>query len=463
MVHTRSASIRCGTLALLAGGLFVLGSACSTPSATSTSSAGATASASSGGPACAEGARMDPTSGACVAEAAEGGAPEVSPGGTASAAASAARPAPRCPEASNPDKVAAFDWGKELGVDAPLGVQLRGTSGTAIEVRLLANQIESELRTECAAMATELGGKGPYVSSQTACQAALDGLHTTRAKLGPGTKVAIRVHPALCPESVEMVQSCAKRCSGDDATPTATCSGATAGKCPGACDGACEMRPATTCDGTCLGQCESAFTGTCAGTCKGKCDGKAMAAPGECKGKCEGGCDSVGKGECKGKCLGGCQLKASACSGVCTGKCSVPLEDLRCMGTVKLAATGPACAAYCDMQSIHRMTCGSAQVDARASGAKDAAAATAYVSAVEKHLPAILNIEQKLKGRMDEVGKTKGVVADGLKAINESGSPALPALTACLGSYDKATSEGVASLLAASRSASQVASTAQGK
>lgn len=463
MVQTRSASIRCGTLALLAGGLFVLGGACGTPAGTSTTSGGATASASTGAaaPACSAGMHADP-SGACVADAAEAGAPEVSPGGTASAAASAAKPPPRCPEASNPDKVAAFDW-KELGADAPLSLQLRGTSGTAIEVRLLANQIESELRTECAAMATELGGKGPFVSSQTACQAALDGLHTARAKLGAGTKVAIRVHPAVCPESVEMVQACAKRCNGDESAPAATCSGATAGKCPGACDGGCEMRPASTCDGTCLGQCESGFVGTCAGTCKGKCDGKALAAPGECKGKCDGACDSVGKGECKGKCVGGCQLKASACNGICTGKCSVPVEDARCMGTVKLAATGPACAAYCDMQSIHRMTCGAAQVDARASGAKDSAAAATYVSAVEKHLPAILNIEQKLKGRMDSVNKTKGVVADGLKAINESGSPALPSLAACLSSYDKATSEGVASLLAASRSASQVASTAQGK
>ncbi len=462
MVQTRSASIRRGTLALLAGGLLVLGGACGTPAGTSTSSEGTSGSSTSTGAACAEGMRMDPTSGACVAGAAEAGAPEVSPGPTASAAASAARPPPRCPEVTNPDKVAAFDW-KELGADAPLGVQLRGTSGTAIEVRLLANQIESELRTECAAMATELGGKGPFVSSQTACQAALDGLRTTRAKLGPGTRVAIRVHPAVCPESVEMVQSCAKRCNGDDAAPAATCSGVTVGKCPGACDGPCEMRPPNTCDGTCLGKCESAFVGTCAGTCKGKCDGKTLAAPGECKGKCDGACDSVGKGECKGKCAGGCQLKASACNGVCTGKCSVPSEDLRCLGTVKLAGTGPACAAYCDMQSIHRMTCGAAQVDARAAGAKDGAAAAAYVSAVEKHLPAILNIEQKLKGRMESVTKTKGVVADGLKAINESGSSALPALTACLASYDKATAEGVASLLAASRSASQVASTAQGK
>ena len=399
-----------------------------------------------------------------MAEAAS--APEVSPGPPASASA-AARPLPTCPEVTSPDKVASFAWVKELGLEGPLSVQVRGTSGTAVEVRLLANMIESELRTACAAMATELGGKGPFVSSQTACQGAIDALRTTRAKLGPAAKIAVRVHPAVCPETMATARECARRCNGDDAMPEATCSGVTVGKCPGACDGPCEIRPPSPCDGTCLGQCESAFLGTCAGTCKGKCDGKAMAQAGECKGKCEGACDSVGKGECKGRCVGGCQLHASACNGVCTGKCSVPIEDPRCVGTVKLAGTGAECAAYCDMQSVHRMACGPAVVDARASNVKDAkdaaAAAAAYVSAVEKHLPAILKIEQQLKGHMESVAKTKSVVAGGIKAINESGSQAVAGMAACLSSYDKATSEGTASLLASSRSAAQVATTAQGK
>ena len=468
MEQIPSAARRRWTGALLTSGFFVLGGACGTPAGTSTSSDGGPATPSSGGvavaPACPGGTRPDP-SGACVADAPSASTPEVTPGPTASgsAAASATRPPPGCPDVTEPDRVAAFKWVKDLDVDAPLGVHLRGTSGTAVEMRLLATQIEAQLRTACAAMASELGGKGPFVSSQTACQAAIDGLHTTRSKLGPATKIAVRVHPPVCAEAMDTARECAKRCSGEDAAPEATCSGATVGKCPGACDGACELRPPSPCEGTCLGQCESAFTGTCAGTCKGKCDGKAMAQPGECKGKCEGSCDSVGKGECKGRCVGGCQLKASACNGVCTGKCSVKIEDPRCVGTVKLAAAAPGCAAYCDMQAIHRMACGPAQVDARASGARDPAAATAYVSAVEKHLPAILALSQQLKGHMESIDRAKSVVADGLGAIHASGSPALPGLAACLSSYDKATSEGAASLLSASRSAAQVASTAQGK
>jgi hypothetical protein len=443
--------------------------ACGNPAGTSTAGDGGPATASSVGvvvaPTCPPGLSADPL-GACVVSAPSASLPDVTPGPTASASAAAsasARPPPGCPDVTEPDRVAAFEWVKSLGVDAPLGVHLRGTSGTAVELRLLANQIETQLRTACAAMASELGSKGPFVSSQTACQAAIDGLHTTRSKLGPATKIAVHVHPPLCAESVEAARECGKRCSGDDAAPEATCPGQTVGKCPGACDGACEMRPPSTCDGTCLGQCESAFTGTCAGSCKGKCDGKAMAQPGECKGKCEGSCDSVAKGECKGKCFGGCQLHASACNGVCAGKCSVKVEEPRCVGTVKLAGASPECAAYCDMQSIHRMACGPAQVDARASGAKDSAAAAAYVSAVEKHLPAILTLSQQLKGHTESIGRSKGIVADGLKAIHESGSPALPGLAACLSSFDKATSESTASLLASARSAAQVATTAEGK
>jgi hypothetical protein len=188
-----------------------------------------------------------------------------------------------------------------------------------------------------------------------------------------------------------------------------------------------------------------------------------MAQPGECKGTCEGGCDSVGKGECKGRCSGGCLLRGAECSGVCLGKCSVKEEDPRCLGTVDLAHAAPECAAYCSMQALHRMACSPAQVDARASGAKDPAVAATYAGAVERHLPAILAIQQQLRGRLESVGKTKPVVAQSLQAIHASGSPALPGLAACLGSYDKATSEGAATLLAASRSAGQVASAAQGK
>src|SRR5262245_58249317 len=94
---------------------------------------------SSAAPPCSAGMRPGP-SGGCVPN--DAAAPEVTPG--PSAPASARAPA-GCPAATSVDKVAAYDWSKELGVDAPLATRLRGVSGAAAEAHLLAGRIEAEL------------------------------------------------------------------------------------------------------------------------------------------------------------------------------------------------------------------------------------------------------------------------------------------------------------------------------
>ena len=294
--------------------------------------------------------------------------PRSSAGVEAGAPDTSARTPGKCPEPTEPDRVVAFDWSKELGVDAPLAARLRGVSGTAVETRLLAAQVDAELRAACAGIAAELGVKGSFASAPVACQAAVDGLKAQRAKLLKPAKVAVHVHPAFCPEPIDDVKECAKRCSGQDQAPDATCAGATVGRCPGTCDGACELRAPSVCDGTCLGNCEGGFTGTCEGTCKGKCDGIEVKPTGECKGKCEGACDAVAKGECKGRCSGGCQLHAAACAGVCAGRCSVAVQAPECLGTVKLAATSAECGSYCELRAMHRSACGAALVDVRVDG-----------------------------------------------------------------------------------------------
>lgn len=415
----------------------------------------ASAPAVDAAPACAAGTHADP-SGACVAD--EAGAPAA----TAAETAAPAPPAGKCPDVAGPDRVVAFDWSKELGVGAPLAARLRGTSGSAVEARLLAAQVEAELRAACAAMAAELGNKGAFASAPVACQAAVDALKATRAKLGAGAKIAVHTHAAICPEAIDDERRCAQKCAGEDKLPDATCAGATAGRCPGACTGACEIRAPGACDGVCLGACENGFSGTCAGTCKGKCDGKDVKPGGECKGKCEGSCDAVGKGECKGRCAGGCQLRGSTCAGLCTGSCSVPVQDPKCLGAVKLAGTSSECAAYCELRAVHRAACGAAKVDVRVTGTKDAAA-TAYAGAVERHLPAVLKVVEQLKGRGEALNRAKAAVSEGVKGITASGDAALPALAPCLSGYDKAAANGVASLFEALRAANDVASAARVK
>jgi hypothetical protein len=419
-------------------------------------------SSSGAGPLDASALATAPASAAAPPASAEAGAPQVELGAEAGAADTSARPAGKCPEPTNPDRVVAFDWSKELGVDAPLAARLRGVSGTAVEAQLLAAQVDAELRTACGAMAAELGVKGSFASAPVACQAAVDALKAARAKLDKKDKVALHAHPAICPEAIDDVKECAKRCSGQEQAPDATCAGATAGRCPGTCDGPCELRTPGVCEGTCLGQCESGFTGTCDGTCKGKCDGIEVKPTGECKGKCEGACDAVGKGECKGRCAGGCQLHASACAGTCAGRCSVAVQAPQCLGSVKLAATSTECGSYCELRAVHRAACGAAQVDVRVDGPKDAPAGV-YAGAIERHLPAVLKVEQQLKGRVELLNRAKGAVASGLKAITASGGAAMPTLSSCLFGYDKVTVEGVTSLLQASRSASEVVAAARAK
>lgn len=222
------------------------------------------------------------------------------------------------------------------------------------------------------------------------------------------------------------------------------------------------MRSTAVCYGTCLGRCEAGFSGTCDGTCRGKCDGRDLRPAGECKGKCEGSCDAVGKGECKGRCAGGCQLRGAACAGVCTGRCSVPITDPKCLGSVKLASTSAECSSYCEMRAVHRMPCGSAQVDVRVGGAKDNLA-LAYAGTIERYLPAVLKIEQQLRGRLDALNKAKAAVADGLKAITTDGGTAMPALSSCVFSYDKAAVEGVTSLLGNYRSVTELSAAAKAR
>ncbi len=187
-----------------------------------------------------------------------------------------------------------------------------------------------------------------------------------------------------------------------------------------------------------------------------------MKPTGECKGKCEGACNAVGKGECKGRCSGGCQLHAAACAGVCAGKCSVPVQAAQCLGSVKLAATSVECGSYCEVRAVHRTPCGAAVVDVRVDGPKDPAAVV-YAGAIERHLPALLKVEQQLKGRAEVLARAKAAVVDGLAAITKGGDPAVPTLASCLFGYDKVAIEGVDSLVQNARSVSEVVLVARAK
>lgn len=416
-------------------------------------SASAPASASAAPPASASAASSAAADSTASAAAASASAPAAS----ASAAA-----APGCPDLSNPDKVFAFGWQSAFQVDAPLAAKLKGVSGAAAETRALANEIDTELKGACTAIAVGLGAKGPFAGADVTCQAAVDALRAARAKLGPAAKIAINAHAPACPASLDAMAECASACGGGDKPEVKCDGGVTSGRCPDTCDGECDFKTPGKCDAACQGRCDAGFSGSCSGTCKGKCNGTALKA-GTCAGKCEGVCEGFGRGTCTGICEGGCEGKTKACSGLCVGKCSAAVQDPKCSVTPKVAGLSDECAAYCGTRDVRKSACTPAIVNVTVSGAKDTAAATQYEQAIERNLPAILRIEQKLKDRINTLAKNHAVVSDGLKAITAGGSSALPALNPCLFGAEKTVTEGVALLNDDFRATELAATIARGK
>jgi len=294
------------------------------------------------------------------------------------------------------------------------------------------------------------------------CQAAVDALRAARAKLGPAAKITLNIHAPACPAPFDAMTECAQVCGGGD-KPEVKCEGGpVTGRCVDTCDGECDLKTAAKCDGSCQGRCDAGFTGTCTGTCKGKCNGAALKA-GTCAGKCEGTCEGFGKGTCKGTCQGGCEGKTVGCPGLCVGKCSSALQQQQCNGTPKVASLGGECAAYCVTRDVRKSVCTPAIVNITVAGAKDAAASAQYEQVIERNLPAILRVGQKLKGRMETLAKNQTTVSDGLKAITAGGSSALTTLNPCLFGIEKTMSGGVTTLNDDFRAAQLVQTIAESK
>jgi hypothetical protein len=405
------------------------------------------------------------TAAAPTTAAAGSSAPAASSGPKVEPAASAsADPAPpSCPDLASPEKVYAFAWDKSFQVEPALAAKLKGLTGAAAETRALAAEIEGELKAACIGMATLLGAKGPFASADVTCQAAVDALRATRAKLGPAAKINVNVHRPVCPAPFDAMAECAQACGGGD-KPEVTCEGGQiTGRCADKCDGECALKAAAKCEGSCEGRCDAGFSGTCTGTCKGKCNGAALKA-GTCTGKCEGTCEGFGRGTCNGTCQGGCEGKTNACQGLCLGKCSSALQDRQCTtGLAKVASLGPECAAYCGTRDVRKSVCTPAVVNITVKGAKDSAAGTQYEQVIERSLPAILRVEQRLKSRMETLARNQTAVSDGLKAIASGSAPQLPALNPCLLGVEKVMTEGMTTLKDDFRAASLAATIAQGK
>lgn len=368
----------------------------------------------------------------------------------------------KCPNAANVEGLYAMDWSKQFPLSDDVAAHAKGIAGLAAETKAWSAELELELRTACTKLAAELGAKGPFASATLACGAASSELVATKAKLG-GAKITVKKVAPLCMTSLEAFASCLGKCVGalDAAAPESSCQGQPIGKCSGICEGACEPQ-AGKCSGTCTGHCDSGFHGSCKGSCKGSCDGKDLKGTSTCAGTCDGTCDGAGSGECKGTCLGGCTTHAQVCSGTCRGKCSVDLKDAKCTGLFKSSGTPEVCRSYCETRVDRRATCTPGALEVRVTGAKDAAVAKLYESALRHHLGAIEKIGQGLAVRLQAASNNAKVVTAGVKAVTTaSDSEELRAVTPCLSGFVGPATEGSLGLKSSMAAATAVLAAAK--
>ncbi len=369
------------------------------------------------------------------------------PGDLASAAAG-------CPDTSSVAAIASFDWAKEFKLEAKIGGQIKAGLEAALELKGFAAKLDADLVGACGPLAADLGKPGEYKSGSEACKAAVAAIGDIRGKIGGDAKLVLDVVPPRCSASLDVMADCVGKCEGtlDPGKAEVKCEpGKLAGTCDAECKGTCTLDAAATCEGTCQGSCSANFSGKCGGGCTGKCDGKAMKG-GECRGKCEGSCSASAEGKCGGSCEGSCEMRAAAkCGGTCRGECSVEMKAPKCEGKIDPPKASAECKARCDAKVSAELQCTPARVVVRIDGALDAQAAAKYKAALEKHLPAVLQVAVGMKDQALQVAGNVKTVVEGVQktVVSLKSSPEVGArLAACVAAPFKAAFDAAASVKA---------------
>jgi len=340
-----------------------------------------------------------------------------------------------CPNMSNPDEIAAFDWAGNYKVDAKVDGQLKAGLGAAADLQALAGSLDADLKTACGGMVTDLGGAADFKNGEDACKAAAKIIGEVKGKLGAKLKLVVDAEPPKCSASLDIVADCAAKCdvSASGGSAKVECEpGKLQGECSAQCEGRCDVSGGMKCEGTCSGKCDAQMTGSCGGTCDGKCDGKAF--KGSCAGKCDGKCDAEVKGSCGGSCSGSCELKAKAeCKGTCSGSCSVEMKAPKCTGTVTPPKVSADCKAKCDAHASAKAECTPAHVVVRIEGGADVALQGKLKLTLDKNLPLLLKVALGMADRAKATAEGVGVVVSGAQAAVQGAVSASPVTGAQLG------------------------------
>jgi hypothetical protein len=371
----------------------------------------------------------------------------VDPGALASAAAS-------CPDVSSVSAIMKIDWAKEFGIDAKVGGSLQAGVRAAVELQGFAAELDAKLLTACGNLARDLGKDAKPTSGSEACKLAASAIAEVKGKLGASAKVTLAVEPPRCRASIDAMADCVAECdaSVEPGSVTVECEpGKLSGTCEAQCSGRCDFTAAAKCEGTCEGSCSAKFSGTCGGQCRGTCDGKKSDGA-SCAGKCEGSCSALAEGACGGQCDGSCEMKAAGqCSGTCTGECSVEMKAPSCEGDIQPPKASAECNAACETHVQAEVKCEPGRVALVVEGSADAQLAATFRAAIERNLPAVLEIAVGMKDQaLGVAGEVKAVVG-GVQATVKSlkSAPEIGArITACVAMPFKAAFDAAASIKA---------------
>ena len=367
---------------------------------------------------------------------------------------SAMQAAASCPDVSSVAAVMKIDWAKELGIDVAAAGSVKAGVRAALELQAFAGEVDATLKTACGDLARDLGKGGSFENGQQACKAAIDAIAETKAKLGGSAKVMLAVEPPHCRASLDTMAQCVAECDAqvEPGSVTVECEpGKLSGVCEAECRGRCDLQAAAQCSGTCEGSCSAKFSGTCGGQCRGTCDGKKVDGA-SCAGTCVGSCSALAEGTCGGQCSGSCHMDAAGqCNGTCVGSCSTEMKAPTCEGEIEPPKASAECNAACETKVQADVECVPAKVALVIEGSADAQLAATFRAAIERNLPAVLEIAIGMKDQaLGVAGDVKAVVS-GVQATVRSlqAAPEVGArLAACVAVPFEAAFDAAASLQA---------------
>jgi hypothetical protein len=243
-----------------------------------------------------------------------------------------------------------------------------------------ANTMDSDVRSACNAITTDLGGTPNADDTQMACAAASQAIQDA-LNANASASLVIVTQPGVCSVSASAVADCAARCDAEfdaTATPPTCSSGMVSGTCSGMCSGECTVEGSVACEGSCNG------------TCTGACDAMCSADDGS------GGCMGTCSGTCSGMCMGSCRATATAtCTGTCSGSCDVDFEAPTCEGGEWDVEANAECSASCEAEASFEAECTPPSVGVTFTGMGDVDQLNALVATLEANLPTLLAAIEK--------------------------------------------------------------------